>query len=162
MKLTKIGAVVLTIGLFACNNNKADQAQTTGAQHKTSDSVVGNYVSDAYQKRKEGFDWVSVAVTKTNDSTVQVSIRSRADLKKPTCTFDAAAKRLNDSVYITKALDKPILFTFNSGKIIISTERKEDEGILNYYCSGGGSLAGIFNKIEEPLDTLQIDRTKLK
>jgi hypothetical protein len=162
MKLTKIGILVLTIGSFACSNNKVGQTQTTVAQSKTSDSVVGNYVSSDYQKRKEGYDWVSVAVTKNTDSTVHVSIRSRADLKKPTCTFDAEAKRLNDTVYTAKALDKNILFTFNLNQVTISTEHKEDTGVLNYYCSGGGSLAGIFDKLKEPIDTVQIDKTKVK
>ena len=162
MKLTRIGIWVLTLGSFACSSNKTDQTQTTVTQSKTSDSVVGNYVSSDYQKRKQGYDWVSVAVTKNTDSTVHVSIRSRADLKKPTCTFDADAKRLNDTVYTAKSLDKSILFSFNSNQVTISTEHKEDTGILNNYCSGGGSLAGIFDKLKAPIDTVQIDKTKIK
>ncbi|KQC01843.1 hypothetical protein [Pedobacter sp. Hv1] len=160
MKLLKISAFALTIALSACNNNKSEPAQT--ATPKTSDVVIGNYASSDYEKRKEGYDWVGVMVTKNNDSTVHISIRSRADIKKPTCTFDADAKRLNDSVYKANVMGKDILFNFNPSQMSIATARKEDEGILNYFCSGGGSLAGIFNKTTAPLDSIQIDKAKLK
>lgn len=160
MKLLKISTIALAFALSACTNNKAEQAQTTAL--KSSDAVIGNYTSSDYEKRKEGYDWVGVMVTKNNDSTVHISIRSRADLKKPTCTFDADAKRLNDSVYTANVMGKAILFNFNPSQMSIGTAHKEDEGTLNYYCSGGGSLAGIFNKVKAPLDSLQIDKAQLK
>jgi hypothetical protein len=30
--------------------------------------------------------------------------------------------------------------------------------MLGYFCSGGASLAGVYHKIEEPLDSVQIDK----
>ena len=72
--------------------------------------------------------------------------------KKPTCTFDATANRLNENTYQTSIDGKTVLFSFKDDKINITTEKSENSGILNFYCSGGASLAGEYSKIEGELD----------
>jgi hypothetical protein len=123
-------------------------------------NVLGSYVSDDYSKRSEGYDWVAVSVTETESNNLNISIRSRADKKKPTCTFDAVAKKVDDKVYQTQIDGKSILFEFNNAQINITAEKEEDEGLLYFYCSGGASIAGTYQKINEQIDQNQIDKTK--
>jgi len=123
-------------------------------------NVLGSYVSDYYSKRSEGYDWIAISVTEKESDHLNISIRSRADKKKPTCTFDAIAKKVGDNVYQTQIDGKSILFEFTDAQISIATEKDEDQGLLYFYCSGGTSIAGTYLKINEPIDQNQIDKTK--
>ena len=123
-------------------------------------NVSGNYVSEDYSKRSEGYDWVAVLVTETESNNLNISIRSRADKKKPTCTFDAVAKKVDDKTYQTQIDGKSILFEFTNAQISITNQKEEDEGLLYFYCSGGASIGGTYLKINEPIDQKQIDKTK--
>lgn len=149
------------LALVSCKNEtkKTDTQETTQEAVTTTLSVTGNYVSSEYEKRDEGYDWVSVAVKAAKDEQLKIAVRSRADKKKPTCTFDALAKKVNDSTYTATAEGKTILFSFKDNQISITTQNESDSNILNFYCSGGGSLAGSYQKIEGDLDQTQIDKT---
>lgn len=115
----------------------------------------GNYVSDSYAQRNEGYDWVSVAVKTEADSGLAISVRSRADLKKPSCTFDAKAKKSNDSLYLCDFEGNEIQFKFKTGSLEIDAANKD---ILRFFCSGGGSIGGVYQKINEPLDASQMEK----
>lgn len=145
---------------IGCNNKtkKIEEVSTTEATEEL--NVFGDYVSEDYSKRSEGYDWVAVSVTETENNQLNISVRSRADKKEPTCTFDAVAKKVNDKAYQTQIDGKSILFEFTNAQISITTEKEEDEGLLYFYCSGGASIAGSYLKINEPLDQNQIDKTK--
>ncbi len=120
--------------------------------------VTGNYVTSDYQKRNEGYDWVAVSAVNLTDSTMSISIRSRIDKKKPSCTYDAVATKISESVYKSIEDGKGILYIFNNNTLVISAENKNPkEVILSYPCSGGASLANTYLKINEPLDKTQID-----
>lgn len=149
------------LALVSCKNEtkKTDTQETTQEAVTTTLSVTGNYVSSEYEKRDEGYDWVSVAVKAAKDEQLKIAVRSRADKKKPTCTFDALAKKVNDSTFTATAEGKTILFSFKDNQISITTQNESDSNILNFYCSGGGSLAGSYHKIEGNLDQTQIDKT---
>ena len=84
-------------------------------------------------------------------------MRSSADKKKPTCTFDAVVRPISPAVYQTSVEGKNIRFTFARDSVSISTESEADRGLLNYYCSGGGSLADTYRKIRGELDERQVD-----
>jgi hypothetical protein len=144
---------------ISCNNNSEKNKGQAEQITITAMDVTGDFVDDNYQKRNEGYDWVAVSVKATSDSTLHISIRSRADKKKPTCTFDADAKKTNESTYNAVTEGKNIVFSFTDSTITINTESEADKGILNYFCSGGGSLEGTYKKIKEPLDEKQIDQT---
>ena len=157
---------VIIASLVSCKKNAesanaetktTENKEQTSASSSTISALVGDYVSADYEKRNEGYDWVAVSVSQVSDSTLHVSVRSRADKKKPTCTFDADAVKSTENIYKATVEGKNILFTFKDNSIAISTEKQEDSSILNYYCSGGGSLAGDYKKINEPLDEKQID-----
>ncbi len=161
-------SAILFLALISCNSN-ADKKEseittdtTTIIATPASVDRSGNYVSADYANRAKGFDWVAVAVKNISGDTVSISVRSRADKKKPTCTFDAVAHKQNDSTYVAVAQGKNILFTFSGDNITIAAKNVADSGVLNYFCSGGGTLAGNYTKINEPLDTTQINKTTVK
>lgn len=121
--------------------------------------ITGQYVTADYHKRQQGYDWVAVIVKRVDSNHLSLAVRSRADKKKPTCTFDATAQKITAVSYQGLSDGKPIFFNFSDSTLNISVERPEDEVVLHFYCSGGASLAGSYVKISEPLDTTQIDHT---
>jgi hypothetical protein len=150
-------AVIITFSLSACTAPTKKTPEVKSA--KGIETYLGNYVDGAYQKRSEGYDWVSVSIVQRTDTSVHVAVRSRADKKKPTCTFDADAVLAKPDTLKAMFEGKAILFTFKGDSLAISTQNKEDEGLLNYFCSGGGSIAATYTKIAEPIDTTQVDKT---
>lgn len=145
---------------FGCKKEtkKTDKFLTSEVTEES--SVLGNYVSDDYSKRSEGYDWMAVSVTGTETNQLKISVRSRADQKTPTCTFDAIAKKIKNKVYQTQINDRFIRFEFTDEQITITSEKKENDNLLYFYCSGGASIAGTYKKINEPIDQNQIDKTK--
>jgi len=151
--------LMVLFSAIACKNETKKSEKVKTQETIQALNVSGNYVSEDYSKRSEGYDWVSVKVTEVDNNHLNISIRSRADKKEPTCTFDAVAKKMEDSAYQTQINGKTILFEFINGKISITT-KEEDEGLLYFYCSGGASIGGTYLKINEALDQSQIDITK--
>lgn len=141
------------------DSNRKNNGQISQSDTVKSNDLSGNYVSDSYSKRSEGYDWVAVTVKKVTGEEIFVSVRSRADLKKPTCTFDAKARKVNDSTYSTVAEGKNVIITFSGNTVKIATEKPEDEAALYFFCSGGATVAGVYSKINEALDEKQIDKT---
>lgn len=152
-------AMVLFLAV-GCKNEtkKIEEVSTTEVTEEL--NIVGNYVSEDYSKRSEGYDWVAVSVTEAENNQLHISVRSRADKKKPTCTFDAIAYKVDDKTYQTQIDGKSMLFKFTNSQVSITTNKEEDEGLLYFYCSGGASIAGTYLKLNEPLDERQIDKTK--
>ncbi len=154
--------VMILFLTFGCKNETKKIEEVSKTEITEEFNVLGSYVSDDYSKRSEGYDWVAVSVMETESNNLNISIRSRADKKKPTCTFDAVAKKVDDKVYQTQIDGKSILFEFTNAQISITAEKEEDEGLLYFYCSGGASIAGTYLKINDPIDQSQIDKTKFK
>ena len=163
--------LLLCFSFAACNKEtdtnkvegKKDSSETKSSENKklsgTLIDITGNYVSDGYDKRKEGYDWVSVNVKTAGQNEISIMVRSRADKKKPTCTFDTKANKVNDTTYSAMAEGKKIVVTFSKSSVTIQPEKKEDEGALAFFCSGGATVAGNYTKINEALDQEQIDKT---
>lgn len=163
MKTVTLG-VLFTAALVSCKNNEKKENSTgneTPAVNTTTTSVMeGSYVSDGYDKRGEGYDWVGITVRKTGEKEIFVSVRSRADKKKPTCSMDTKAYMRNDSVYTTVLDGKNVILTLGGDALTIAAELKEDEAALSFFCSGGATLAGSFRKIPGNLDETQVDKTQ--
>ena len=119
-------------------------------------SVAGEYVSDGYFKRAEGYDWVVVSIRGISPDEAYIRIQSRADRKKPTCTFEGIGSLDNKGMLKVDFEGNNILFLLDNKELRITTENKEQEDLLMYFCSGGGSLAGTYTKLEEPLDGGQL------
>lgn len=139
--------------LQACNSSSKKSAESaeTVPMVKIEKAInhTGLYVSEGYAQRAEGADWVSVAVTAGEGQQLKVEVRSRSDIKKPTCTFDALADRKDDSTYVAVHEGKNILFTFTEADLNISTENPADSDLLHFFCSGGATLAGQYIKFVE-------------
>lgn len=163
--------VTIIISLFGC---KDSGNKVKGEEHseqitveikediKAASSVIGNYVSSGYAQKDEGYDWVAVAVTEAGNEKLKIKVRSRADIKKPTCTFDAIAERVTETTYKSMVDEKTILYVFENGSLTIAPEKPEFKGALAFYCSGGGSVANSYSRIGEDLDFTQIDRTSFR
>lgn len=148
-----VGILLLTIGTNGINaaNNK------TVVKSAPIKALVGNYVTPEYFKRNKGYDWVAVTITAINDSTAHIRIRSRIDLKKATCTFDRNA-RLVDNRLISEYDGTNIVYTVSKKGLTIGTENKDDITKLNFFCSGGGSIAGEYTRLTTTLDKKQLDK----
>lgn len=148
---------MMALLVYSCNTETKKQEKENKTEQKVAenDDFDGNYVNNSYSQRKEGYDWVAVIVSKESDNQLKIAVRSRADKKKPTCTFDVVAQKLDENTYTSVVQDKKVLFRFNANSIAIETEKKEDSGILNFYCSGGASIADTYIKINEQLDETQ-------
>ena len=127
------------LALVSCKNEtkKTHTQETTQEAVTTTLSVTGNYVSSEYEKRDEGYDWVSVAVKAAKDEQLKIAVRSRADKKKPTCTFEALAKKVNDSTFSATAEGKTILFSFKDNQISITTQNESDSKIVTWMKAKG-------------------------
>ncbi|WP_242202906.1 hypothetical protein [Aestuariivivens insulae] len=165
--MKKIILVALfSILVIACKqsqkNTEEKQVNTNKPEAQipnTSPTIYGNYVDNSYAKKAEGYDWVAVSVKPIGDNSISISVRSRADKKKPTCTFDTKAYQKNEHSYEAVYDGKTISFDFTEDSISISTGNTEDSGILNFFCSGGATIGGTYKKISEDLDARQVDQT---
>jgi hypothetical protein len=156
--LKKIIPILVIFAVVAsCKNNpKTDISAKSEADNI---GLAGDYVTSDYQKRSEGYDWVAVKVSELSDSMLHISIRSRADIKKPTCTFDANALKMDSTQnYIANIEGNTVLFIFEADSMVVSADPGNLFSNPNYFCSGGASIAGVYKKIEEPLDSTQIDK----
>ncbi|MFB9120040.1 hypothetical protein ACFFUE_02430 [Bergeyella porcorum] len=153
MKKIILSFVTITT-ILSCISQSPKTKQVSGKS-----SLIGNYVSDSYANRKQGYDWVSVSIFDAGNDYLKISVRSRADLKKPTCTFDGVAKKINDNTYEYQKDNQSMLFTFSKENLAISPKNETDKNFLRFYCSGGGSLENTYKKIKEELDNSQIGKT---
>jgi hypothetical protein len=164
MKL--IYAMITTAAIFA-----ACQSATQTEKANTPDSIVkpattaapahfaGNFVREGYQERAKGADWYAVMINQVHDTLYQISIRSRIDRKKPTCTFDAKAY-VQDAAHLRAVVDSlEILFSFTDSSLTISAANGLPDQ-LQYFCSGGASIAGTYQRLKENLDTEKMDARK--
>ena len=160
LKKTLITSVIILTAISCNNQDKSKATKRTSQAENTIQSMsnfVGDYVSESYTKRSEGYDWMAVSVIQLSDSSVHITVRSRIDKKKPSCTFDADAIKISNNQFKSNVDGKRIIYTFNKNSINIAPDKNEDKDILLYYCSGGGSFSGNYKKISEPLDEKQID-----
>lgn len=120
-------------------------------------AVVGDYASDGYTKRAQGYDWVGVMIRAdgtNNGEQIDIKVRARSDVKKPTCQFDAKATLLGQDeahgiIFQTKKNDSMAFFQFKDHTLTIDSQ---DKYALNYFCSGGGSIVGNYQKLVGELE----------
>ncbi|MCO5725752.1 hypothetical protein [Robiginitalea marina] len=125
----------------------------------TANPYTGTYVTDSYAQRGEGYDWVGIRVKEAGDGQFWISVRSRADMKNPTCTFDGMVFPEDEDTYFTVLEGKKVLFDFSNGTLTIRPETGDGNQVLWFRCSGGATLAGTYSKIDGDLDPGQVDPT---
>lgn len=168
-------SLLVVIGLTGCNhvtssnsstNNRATDKLTPTilAQPKPTiavQTVIGDYVSEGYHKRSQGYDWVAVMVRaddKDKDK-INISVRARSDIKKPTCQFEGEATLMGQDqahgvVFQAPVNNSTAFFQFKDNalgerELIVDSQ---DKYALNYYCSGGGSIVGVYQKLKGNLE----------
>ncbi len=112
-------------------------------------TVIGDYASAGYAQRAQGNDWVAVMISANGAEQINIKVRARSDVKKPTCTFDGQATLMGQDnahgvIFETTANDSKVFLQFKGDKLTIDSEGKY---ALNYYCSGGGSIVGDYQKL---------------
>lgn len=118
--------------------------------------IAGDYISNGYLHRDKGYDWMVASITPIKDKDAYILIRSRADKKRPTCTFEGIGTLLDASKLAVDIEGRRVLFKFKENTMDITTENEEDLDYLMYFCSGGGNFAGKYEKLNAPLDEGQL------
>jgi len=132
------------------DNVSADRFSTDKV---STNKVSADYATADYDKRAQGYDWVGVMVRADGDQ-IDIKVRSRSDIKKPTCHFNGKATLMGQdtahgTIFQAKVNDSTAFFQFKGDTLIIDSP---DKYALNYFCSGGGSLAGEYKKLAAGLD----------
>lgn len=154
--------IISTASLVGCNNTSlathtmvAASTSTLDAPSPAVQAVVGDYVREGYSKRHQGYDWVAVMVqADDNKESIHIKVRSRSDIKTPTCTFDGQAKLMGQDqahgiIFETTANDSKVFLQFQNAKLTIDSD---DKYALNTFCSGGGSIVGEYQKLQTSLE----------
>ncbi len=131
MQLQFLSISALTVILTAC-----------ASIPPTAPSTISTYANADYAKRTHQYDWVAVQVSpqKSSDD-IAIRVYSRNDVKKrQTCSYEGKATWNGKGKYISK---ENIELSFVNNSLIITGQ----ETALFYYCSGGASLAGTYEKI---------------
>ena len=145
--------------LSACHNvmpnmNNHVVKQETSTLTPAVQAVIGDYASEDYKNSAQGYDWVGVMVRADGNEQIDIKVRARSNIKKPSCQFDGKASLMGQDdahgvIFQTKVNDKQIFFQFKDSTLTIDGQ---EAGILSYYCSGGGSLAGEYQKLAGRLE----------
>lgn len=144
MKLNYIVFILFISFLFSACNSEKNRLQKNGM-----DKFLGKYVSEGYFRRSDGYDWISVLISKKDDNTVYISVKSRSDKKKPTCTFDGEGIMVESNTLKSVFNGKVILFDLEDEILKVFTEKEKDGNLLYFFCSGGATLEGRYKKIDE-------------
>jgi len=117
-------------------------------------AAIGDYASDSYDKRQQGYDWVGVMIQPYGATDIEIKVRARHDIKKPSCHFDGKATLMGQDaahgvIFQTLANDSVTFFQFKDGTLTIDSQ---DKYALTYFCSGGGTLAGDYQKLASHLN----------
>ena len=150
------------LALSGCNNvtpsvNNQTIQQPNAAVTPAVQAVVGDYASEGYHKRAQGSDWVGVMVRADgadNGDQINIQVRARSDVKKPSCHFDGKAILMGQDdahgvIFQSKVNDSTAFFQFKDDTLSIDSQ---DKYALNYFCSGGGSIVGEYQKLEGDLE----------
>ncbi|MDN5565990.1 MAG: hypothetical protein L0G25_04235 [Psychrobacter sp.] len=116
--------------------------------------VNGDYATEDYNKRAQGYDWTGVMIRAIDNQSIDIKVRSRSDIKKPTCSFDGTATLVGQDnahgvIFKTEANDSVTFLQFKDGKLTIDAQYKY---ALNAFCSGGATLAGDYQKLAGNLE----------
>ena len=150
------------LALSGCNNvtpsvNNQTIQQPNAAVTPAVQAVVGDYASEGYHKRAQGSDWVGVMIRADgadNGEQINIQVRARSDVKKPSCHFDGKATLMGQDdahgvIFQSKVNDSTAFFQFKDDTLSIDSQ---DKYTLNYFCSGGGSIVGEYQKLEGDLE----------
>ena len=116
-------------------------------------TVIGDYATDGYDKRQQGYDWVGVMVRPFGAAEIDIKVRARGDIKNPSCNYNGKATLMGQDtahgvIFQTVANNSVTFLQFKDGKLTIDSQ---DKMALHYFCSGGDTLAGDYQKLASQL-----------
>ena len=150
--------VLIISSINSCTSdpeNKTPEKKIEIAEVKS--PFIGTFVSEGYQKKSTGTDWVSITITQIHECLFHVEVRSRADIKKPTCTLTTDAQLTEEGELFTSQYDLDLGFRISGNLLSIYSPSNKD---LNYFCSGGATLAGKYKRISGKLPEKQVDHAQ--
>ena len=151
MKIKLFVLGVASLSILSCGGMKKDLTPATAHD------LSGCYADSDYNNRAEGYDWVGVEVVALTDTTARIAVRSRSDIKTPTCRLDAE-ESLGGRDSLKASYDgQNICFTLKDSVLSVGTEFEQDANLLNFFCSGGASIEGDYKQIDGQLDPAQVD-----
>jgi hypothetical protein len=104
-----------------------------------------------WQEDPQGY-YQTVNITESSTGEYEVSFSASTIKGKPGCSFTGKGSIVNDTlkVPVTWREKKVNMTIFAEGDTVkVFTENFEDRFALNYYCTGGGSLAGDYYKVKK-------------
>ncbi|WP_300661722.1 hypothetical protein [Fluviicola sp.] len=135
---------LLTAMLAACTSTAEKKIEKPETIRFSENVFTGTFVSEGYQEKDKGSDWVSVTITSIRENVFHVEVRSRSDIKKPTCTLTVDAHLTKKGELVASQAGLDVGFRVSGDLLsIYSPSNKE----LNYFCSGGATLAGDYKRI---------------
>lgn len=150
---------VAFFALSACNNvtpsvNHSTMKQPIVEVTPAVQAVIGDYADEGYEQRAQGYDWVGAIIRADGNDKISIKVRARSDIKKPTCQFDGQATLMGQDdahgiIFQSKVNDSMAFFQFKDDKLTIDSQ---DKYALNYFCSGGASLVGSYQKLAGNLE----------
>ncbi len=148
----------ILIAFTSCVSSPEEkQNSKTEVSKDSGEAFAGSFVSEGYDEKDKGADWVSVTITEIPGNLFHVEVRSRSDIKKPTCTFTADAHLNEKGELIASQSNFEVGFQISGDVLkIYSPSNKE----LNYFCSGGATLAGEYKRISGKPDQKQVDHAE--
>ncbi len=148
-----------TLSMTGCSHGHSEHVSTTAnsaniTRTSAVQKVVGYYASEGYAKRAQGYDWVAVKVSLDGTNAINIKVRARSDVKKPTCKYDGKASLMiqdaaHGIIFQSEVNDSMAFFQFKDDTLTIDSQ---DSYALNYFCSGGGSIVGEYQKLAEKLE----------
>ncbi|QEY27109.1 hypothetical protein D0T92_02335 [Neisseria zalophi] len=104
----------------------------------------GFYADESYAKRSEGYDWVGIDIAQIDREHYRVTVNSRSDTNRPTCSGNFTARVVGRDTLQVDSEQGPFQLVFGKDSLTIDSE--EDDRILYYFCRGGASLIGEYHK----------------
>jgi len=143
------------LSLFACQQDKSSSSSSSSKFA----NIQGDYVTSGYAQRTNSADWSVVTIIPLSDKEAQITIRSRADLKEPSCTFKGKATLMQSNVLRCESNGKVLLFTVTDNQLQVKTEQESDQSFLSEFCSGDATIAQSYIKTTAPLDSRQLTKS---
>lgn len=141
--ILSLALVILLFIVFSCKNSETSRTNTESVSPKSVD-VSGMYVTEGFTQ--EHMDWTAIHIEQINDEEILISMRSKDDVKDPTCTYDGIAKKIKNNLYANISNEVEVKFEFAGDTLDIYTDDFDNRFNLMYFCNGGATIAGQYIK----------------
>ena len=144
---------VMLMMTSACSSKQASVAAPAATELPAPANFVGTFVTSDYARREQGYDWTAVNIKAQANGQYAINIYSRADRKRQTCQYQGLAKMQDNHTLIAPltntAVQMTLTLTNNMLSIWVDSDKPDDRFALMWYCSGGGSLAGEYQGLDD-------------